>query len=53
MRGSPGSFAPQVVDSSGDVGRFPSLVIAADRKAHLVYFDDTNHAFKYATNTCR
>ena len=44
------TWTTEVVDSSGDVGRFPSIVLDSSDNAHISYFDETNDDLKYTTN---
>ncbi len=38
----------QTVDTSGDVGKFPSLAFAPDGEPAIAYYDDTNDNLKFA-----
>jgi hypothetical protein len=38
----------QTVDTSGDVGKFPSLAFAPDGQPAIAYYDDTNDDLKFA-----
>jgi len=38
----------EIVDNSGNVGKFPSLALSADGTPHICYFDVTNRDLKYA-----
>jgi len=41
-------FRYQTVDSAGDVGRYPALVVLSDDRPAIAYFDATNNAAKLA-----
>ncbi len=41
----------ETVDTSIEVGRYPSIAMDNNHKKHISYFDETEHALKYATNT--
>jgi hypothetical protein len=38
---------PEIVDATGDVGRYASLRISRDRRHHVVYYDADNGDLKY------
>ena len=39
---------PEIVDASGDVGRYASLRISRDKRHHVVYYDADNGNLKYS-----
>jgi hypothetical protein len=45
-----GQWASEIVDSSGDVGLTPSLVVHADQSVSVAYFSSSNADLKFATN---
>ena len=46
-------FNLTTLDSRGNVGSYPRIVVGGspDYAVHITYYDSTNHALKYATNT--
>ncbi len=46
-----GQWMRTTVDFAGSVGEVSSMAIDLNNKAHISYFDHTNDAFKYATNS--
>ena len=46
-----GSWQTATIDSDGDVGTYPSIVIDSDDRVHIGYYDATNADLKYATNS--
>ena len=45
-----GSWGDTTVDSSGDVGRYTSIVADSNRHVYISYYDATNGNLKYATD---
>jgi hypothetical protein len=45
------TWVMRIVDSSGNQGLFPSLVIDSSNYAHVSYYDATNKRLKYAVGT--
>ena len=45
------SWSKTTVDSTGDVGRWPSLSLDSSNKTHISYYDMTKGDLKYATNS--
>jgi len=37
----------ETIDSAGDIGYYPSLVLDGDNNAHISYIDHTNENLKY------
>lgn len=49
--GSAASWRTSIIDSVGDVGVGSSIATDSNNKVHVSYYDITNQAMKYATNT--
>jgi hypothetical protein len=43
-----GKWQCTIIDSSGQVGKYTSLVLDSGNKAHISYYDDSNGNLKYA-----
>ena len=43
-----GSWNITTIDSIGDVGYYPSIVVESNDRSHISYYDETNGALKYA-----
>lgn len=46
-----GWLTPITVDSTGIVGKYPSMATDYNNKVHISYHDKSNNGLKYATNT--
>jgi hypothetical protein len=47
----PAAFSVYSVDSVGDVGHYTRIALDSQNNVHMTYYDATNYALKYATNT--